>query len=611
MEAAILSAPKASKSRPQTIEESLGIDFNFEREALKEALLAYEDANPGNNLVGSKVYEFLRHVQNIVWKELLAIKNSSPEEYEKWRTGQNGYYPLKTNNTSHGTTLRLSEKRRMQNTEAPGEGYEGAKISKVSDNVRRTVQNWRKKTTATWIQQNGEVYKGFPFFIEWTRLNRKGEVDPKGRGNVVGYVNLQWIFGGDWCAVSENQKSDENQTVAGQQPEKFSTIPHYYKFTPKGEKIEGNVVLLRNDASGSALPMLPNKTAPQQGTVALETEKNKKKVAAAAKNAAEAAEPGPGGSADAQNALRIQDYAVRLWNHLMMVVYFPLLGTGRIRFGSDSPMNWTEFTESDFKKCLPMLVKNLHEARNADEISPKEAFDRLVEACDKQAEYLHKNGKAWVLVPDKFLKIDRAHGNLLSALRIFGSIDAPTPLIGREEDQNATTSQRRKRLYERLLAAGATRIHPGTWAKWYTQYGHEHLNACIDYMIGQAKRKQQQTGGLSGFEKNKGGASAYFASLVARFDSSALLKEAIADKRRATKHQLWQVAEEWKKDKSCEGWKELGVLVDKMQNDSQFYQLVIKQTQDYFGISIAEPYKVNTLILIYFVDINLNNQKQQ
>lgn len=608
MQAAILSAPNVRK-RPQSIEESLGIDFNIEREALKEALLAYEDANPGNNLVGSKVFEFLRHCQNIVWKELLAIKNSSPEEYEKWRTGVNGYYPLKTNNTSHGTLLRLSEKRRMQNTEAPGEGYDGAKMSKVSDNVRRTVQNWRKKTTQTWIQQNGEIYKGFPFFIEWTRLNRKGQEDPKGRGNVVGYVNLQWIFGGDWSAVSENEKNAENQQVAGEQPEKFSTIPHYFKFTPKGEKIEGDAVLLRNDNSGSAAPILLSKTAPQQGTQPLDTKKNKKEVAAAAKNAAAAAEPGPGGGADAQNALRIQDYAVRLWNHLMMVVYFPLLGTGRIRFGSDSPMNWTEFTEADLKKCIPMLVKNIHEARNADEISPKEAYERLIDACDKQAEYLGKNSKAWVLVPDKFLKIDRAHGNLLSALRIFGSIDAPTPLVAREEDESATTSQRRKRLYERLLAAGATRIHPGTWAKWYAQYGHGHMNACIDYMIAQAKRKQQQTGGVSGFEKNKGGASAYFASLVTRFDSSALLKEAIADKRRATKHQLWQVAEQWRADKTGQGWQDLSILANKMQNDSKFYQLVIKQTEDYFGISITSPYSPSTMILIYFVDYNLN-QKQ-
>lgn len=50
----------------RTLQRVLDLDLHLRREELKDALLDYEDAHPGNNLVGTKVYEFPQHCQNIV-----------------------------------------------------------------------------------------------------------------------------------------------------------------------------------------------------------------------------------------------------------------------------------------------------------------------------------------------------------------------------------------------------------------------------------------------------------------------------------------------------------------------------------------------------------------
>jgi hypothetical protein len=200
---------------PPHLQRILNLDLNLRREELKDALLDYEDAHPGNNLVGSKVYEFLRHCQNIVWKQLAELALENPAEYELWRAGQRGHWPLQTNNVAHGMLLRLSEGRRAQLHE-PGAAIERTKsgMPVISDNIRRTVQNWRRKTTAAWVTQSGDTLKGFPFFLSWTRLNRAGEPDPKGRGNVIGLVNLTWIFGPEW-ADATRRKCDRFRAKCG------------------------------------------------------------------------------------------------------------------------------------------------------------------------------------------------------------------------------------------------------------------------------------------------------------------------------------------------------------------------------------------------------------
>jgi hypothetical protein len=124
--------------------------------------------------------------------------------------------------------LRLSEGRRAQLHE-PGAAIERTKsgMPVISDNIRRTVQNWRRKTTAAWVTQSGDT-KGFPFFLSWTRLNRAGEPDPKGRGNVIGLVNLTWIFGPEWTDAGGENVADSEPNAA-EQREKFSTIPPIIK----------------------------------------------------------------------------------------------------------------------------------------------------------------------------------------------------------------------------------------------------------------------------------------------------------------------------------------------------------------------------------------------
>ncbi|MCB9315941.1 MAG: hypothetical protein H6569_07375 [Lewinellaceae bacterium] len=605
------SPPNAGISRERehhSLQGILILDLNLRREELKEALLDYEDTHPGNNLVGSKVYEFLRHCQNIVWKQLAELALENPAEYAAWKNGERGHWQLETNNVAHGVLLRLSEGRRARLHE-PGAAIERTKsgLPVVSDNIRRTVLNWRKKTTAIWALQNGSTLNGFPFFLSWTRLNRAGEVDPKGRGNVIGLVNLTWIFGPEWTDKSGENASDSGADLA-EQREKFSTIPPILKTAPdklSGKKKEEKPLSANAEAdfSQSAKPTISNmKTAQQQGTPQGDSGQifEQKNVALAQPSAGappSQAGPTPGGGSLAR--------AAALWQFLLMHLYVPLFGTGRIRHSSQNPFTGDCFRTYTAEKCVELLAENLHSARNAGDASLEEAEMRLRHAIEAQAKYLEDNPETWVLTPEKFLRPDRPHGNLLSALRLFVK-ETHAPPLPSESPENEPDRERKNRLYAHLLTLGAHRTHPGTFARWYSQYGPQHLEACLSYMAQQASRRRQAgRPEKREFDSNRGGASAYFASLITRFDSKGLQREAELAERQQLKNALWEQVFAIEKGQSTAELErlrsEMTAIYHRLCSDADFRDAAIRDTNAFFGMRIGDYTRPTIVVLIHHV----------
>lgn len=581
----------------RTLQRVLDLDLHLRREELKDALLDYEDAHPGNNLVGTKVYEFLRHCQNIVWKQLADLALKNPAEYAAWKNGERGHWPLETNNVAHGMLLRLSENRRRA-LQAPGAAVERTKsgLPVISDNVRRTVQNWRRKTTADWQTQSGHVIHGFPFFLSWTRLNRAGEPDPKGRGNVVGLVNMRWIFGPEWTDQSGKNLNDGGDQPAAQR-EKSSSTPPMIKTAPditSGKKNEEQRPSANAEDvfSGSAhTPIEPEmKTAQQQGTLPQDSEQDFEKINVA---------PPPGPAAGAQSR------SAALWEYLLNRLYAPLLGSDRIRHSAGTVFTGDAFRTYTAQTCLQLLSDNLHAARNAGDATLEEAETRLREAIDGQWQYLQDNPETWLLTPDKFLRTDRPHGTLLSALRLFVKADyspaLPPPALESEPDQT-----RKNRLYARLLSLGACRTHPGTFSRWYAQYGPVHLEACMTYMAQQAERRRK-AGRLPQreFDGNRGGASAYFAGLIGRFDSVGLQRERELAERRKLKTELWQCVYDLQAGKNSPHLQqlraEMSAVYHRMCLEADFRDAAIRDTNAYFHMQIEDFARPTIIVLVHYV----------
>jgi hypothetical protein len=582
--------PNAWEQEHHNLQRILNLDINLRREELKDALLDYEDAHPGNNLVGSKVYEFLRHCQNIVWKQLAELAVGNPVEYAAWKNGQRGHWPLETNNVAHGMLLRLSEGRRAQLHE-PGAAIERTKsgMPVVSDNIRRTVQNWRRKTTAAWVTQSGDTLKGFPFFLSWTRLNRAGEPDPKGRGNVVGLVNLTWIFGPEWTDAGGENAADSEPNAAEQQ-EKFSTIPPIIKTVEKKKKEEERLSAEAEDVfSWSAKPTESGmKTAQQQGTPSGDYGQIFEQ-----KNNAPPPSPGPAGGALARAAV--------LWQFMLARIYLPLLGTGRIRHSSENAYLKDHFMSYTAQKCVELLVENLHSARNAGDVTLEEAEMRLRQAIESQAKYLEDNPETWVLTPEKFLRPDRPHGTLLSALRLFVK-EPHTPQIPPENPENESARERKNRLYAHLLSLGANRTHPGTFSRWYSEYGPQHLEACMTYMAQQAERRRQAGKPQKReFDSNRGGASAYFASLIARFDSQGVQRELKLSERQKIKNALWEKVFAMQAKQTSPEIEQLradmSVIYHRMCAEPDFRDATLRDTNAFFQMRI-ENYTTPTFIVL-------------
>ena len=606
-----VSLPQASswEQEHKSLQGILKIDLNLCREELKEALLDYEDTHPGNNLVGSKVYEFLRHCQNIVWKQLAELAVSNPTEYAAWKNGERGHWPLETNNVAHGMLLRLSESRRAKLHE-PGASIERTKsgMPVISDNVRRTVLNWRRKTTAAWVTQSGDTLKGFPFFLSWTRLNRAGEIDSKGRGNVIGLVNLTWIFGLEWTDKCGENATDSEDALS-EQPEKISTIPLLVKTAPdlsSGKKKEGG----RFSANAEGVPIgsahtpivSGMKTAQQQGTPPESSAQENGQ-----KNIAPPAQPGPaaanGGGAFAR--------AAALWQFLLLQLYAPLLGSGRIRHSTERIFSGTCFKTYTATKCVELLVENLHSARNAGDATLEEAEMRLRDAIESQAKYLEDNPEAWVMTPEKFLRPDRPHGTLLSALRLFVKEEHGPP-IPPETPENETDRQRKNRLYAQLLSLGAHRTHPGTFSRWYSEFGPAHLEACMSYMAQQAERRRQAGKPQKReFDSNRGGASAYFAGLITRFDSKGVQRELEVAERQKIKNALWEsvfalqagnTSPELNQLRS-----EMTALYNRMCQEPDFRDTAIRDTNAFFHLHIEDFTRPTIIVLVHYV---LHHQKK-
>lgn len=592
-----VSLPPSAEVARHDLQNKLGIDLSLRMEQLKAAMLDFEESGPGNNLVGSKVSEFARHCQMIVWKDLARLRASKPAEYEAWRSGEHGYWPMETNNVALATLLRLDEGRRakLHQPDAAAPRTKGGMLV-VSDNLRRTALNWRRKLTAEWEYNNGDVRKGFPFFMSWVRLNRSGQPDPKGRGNVVGYVNLRWIFGPEWSPIADENdflQNAENQPGAASHRENFSTIPLQVKTAPKGDKKEDEAVSYGHFQQ-SAKPTEPERNRHQAGTPADSV------PASGEKNI-----PAAGGGAAAR--------AVQIWAVLLRLIYAPLFGTGRIRFSAERDFYPMQFQPSVENTALKMLEINILAVRDAGEISLEEAQRRLIAAIERQAQALNENPAVWVKTPTKFLDTRAAHGTLLSAVRAWVQ-DSPPPKPAETADLTEPEAQKHRRslLYRRLLGYGAHRTHPGTLDKWCREHGMEHVEACLNFM-GQEMARRRQAGKAEGseFDTRKGGAAAYFAGLVKRFDSRCINDEAELARRKALKIRLWGEVANLSQNHLSEQQQatkaRLMEFYHSLTADADRLSVVISKAQSHFAMPNLNLRGFDDLILLEWVALNVKD----
>jgi hypothetical protein len=253
------------------------------------------------------------------------------------------------------------------------------------------------------------------------------------------------------------------------------------------------------------------------------------------------------------------------------------------------------------QKCVELLVENLHSARNAGDVTLEEAEMRLRQAIESQAKYLEDNPETWVLTPEKFLRPDRPHGTLLSALRLFVK-EPHTPQIPPENPENESARERKNRLYAHLLSLGANRTHPGTFSRWYSEYGPQHLEACMTYMAQQAERRRQAGKPQKReFDSNRGGASAYFASLIARFDSQGVQRELGLAERQKIKNALWEKvfvhASRTNLARTGATAGEMSVIYHRMCAEPDFRDATLRDTNAFFQMRI-ENYTTPTFIVL-------------
>lgn len=580
-----VSLPNDWERTGKTLQSRLDIDLNLIREQLKDALLDYEEENPGNNLVGSKCYEFLRHVQNLVWKDLDALKAKDVEAYEAWRRGERGYWPLKTNNAAHTALLKLSERRRVERgipglSDQPGLSVQRKQKFRNRD---KTTYNWRRKTTAEWIYQDGRRECGFPFFMGWTHLDRFGNHDPKGRAGFIGYVNLKWIFGPDW-SLAENQKCGENQPLEIQQAEKITAIPRFSnRPSEKSEKKEEKRFAAQPVSFVSAVPTtFPEPAHPQQQTGKLS--------AAAFPEEKKIVVTGTACGDTTENPAFTP--VLPLWELLLRLVYAPLFGTGRIRYAPAFPYERADFKPFMQRKCVELLAENLHAARKRGEITLDDAVARLITAIEAQGKYLKDNPEAWILTPDKYLLAGKSHGTLLSAMQHFVR-EKERPLLSPEVPENEDSRQRRMRLYKRLLSFGAT-TPPGVFSRWCVKHRFTHVEACMDYMA-QIITRRRNAGKLPGkeFDNRQGGAAAYFASLIARYDSTAQQREADRLERIELKRHIWQTVDGYHSNRILPPDREshrqaLIALYHRLKPDSELLAIAVREAEAAFEIRFTD-----------------------
>ncbi|MBK9338845.1 MAG: hypothetical protein IPM98_20835 [Lewinellaceae bacterium] len=269
--------------------------------------------------------------------------------------------------------------------------------------------------------------------------------------------------------------------------------------------------------------------------------------------------------------------------------------------GSERVFEGTTFRTYTAQKCVELLAENLHSARNAGDATLEEAEMRLRDAIECQAKYLDDNPETWVLTPEKFLRPDRPHGTLLSALRLFVK-EQHTPLIPPDNPENESARERKNRLYAQLLSLGANRTHPGTFSRWYSEYGPEHLEACMTYMAQQAERRRQAGKPQKReFDSNRGGASAYFASLIARFDSQGVQRELELSERQKIKNALWEKVFAMQGGQTSPELDhlrvEMSAIYHRMCADPDFRDATLRDTNAFFQMRI-ENYTTPTFIVL-------------
>lgn len=230
---------------------------------------------------------------------------------------------------------------------------------------------------------------------------------------------------------------------------------------------------------------------------------------------------------------------------------------------------------------------------------------RLRQAIESQAKYLEDNPEAWVLTPEKFLRPDRPHGTLLSALRLFVK-EPHAAHIPPENPENESARERKNRLYAQLLSLGANRTHPGTFSRWYSEYGPQHLEACMTYMAQQAERRRQAgKPPKREFDSNRGGASAYFASLIARFDSKGVQRELELAERQKLKNALWESVHAIESGQTSPELDQLrakmSVIYHRMVAEPDFRDAAIRDTNAFFQMRIEHYTRPTTVVLVHYV----------
>lgn len=565
------------------MENFLGIDFNNAYELLKNDMLSFEREHDGFNLVGSKTYEFARHILKICWIELEKIKVKSPAIFEKWKSGQMGYFQIETNNVALGLLLNCSKTQRLSlDTEE--------KYRLAAKYAARTAYNWRRKTTQVWQHEDGTTSSGFPLFLTWTRLNRAGIPDEKGRGNLVATVNGRYLFGPEWqnlLGVTENSKTADNQSDNQFYDENFSSIQHKLKKTA----LEKN----KKEEIGAAMPQLSvSRDATNENINRQMAESGFSEVGASASE----------NNFPPRAASPLAERAAALWLRLIQIIYLPYFGTGRIRLSTENPFFPQKFSGKTTENAENQLVEMIGMVARDAEISIEEAVQILITAAEKQAEYMVKTPESWVLTPKNFLSARGNRGTLLSAMRTWVNFN-PTTVNPTQEVENNTPDEREKRAYQAILSLGCVKTHPGTFAKWVRDHGIAHVEACISAMRLNAKKRREQ-GKEAGKEFNC--PSGYFAGLVKRVNVALVEEDAKRKERAEIKAKLSAKGAQFdmpianRPDNDIAQMEQIKWFIHGLASDAEKFAVMDQNTRAYFGLGQGFQFKTyQDFILMWYV----------
>lgn len=128
----------------------------------------------------------------------------------------------------------------------------------------------------------------------------------------------------------------------------------------------------------------------------------------------------------------------------------------------------------------------------------------------------------------------------------------------------------------------------------------------MTYMAQQAERRRQAgKPPKREFDSNQGGASAYFAGLITRFDSKGLQRELELTERQQLKTRLWEsvfALESGKSNPELEQLRtEMSTIYHRMCQEPDFRDAALRDTNAYFHTRLEDFTRPTVVVLIQHV----------